>query len=853
MELWQRFTGRARRAILIAHDEAQQMHVHLIGTEHLLLGLIRLGEGVASDVLRGLGADLDGLRADLRRNVDMGSEQEPTSEITFTPESQRVLKLAYEQARELGDHHIGTEHILLGLAREGRGAAFRTLRRHGVDAGRVRQMIMQMARGPAGGAETGEVADAQEPGETPALDEFSRDLTELAAEGVLDPVVGRGKELERMVQILCRRTKNNPCLIGDAGVGKTAIAEGLAQRIVSEDVPELLAGRRLVALDLASLVAGTKYRGEFEERMKRVMEEIRAAEGKIIIFIDELHTIVGTGAAEGAMDASNILKPALSRGELQCIGATTPDEFRKHVEKTPSLERRFQAVRVEEPSPEETLDILYGIKDRYEEFHKVDLTAEALSAAVDLSNRYISDRSLPDKAIDLIDEAGSRVKLRWLAEQSGPDSTLATEAVEAFNDALQPGTITVDAEKGERYAIAVDSASGELVRVVSDLGTGDQVRQETIATAEEQTESCAPARESWPAVGRHDIADIVSTWTGVPVASLTEEESERLLHMEAALHEAVVGQEEAISTVAKAVRRARAGVKDPRRPTGSFIFLGPTGVGKTLLARVLADYLFGDEDALIRIDMSEYMERFAVSRLIGAPPGYVGYDEAGQLSEAVRRRPYSVVLFDEIEKAHPEVFSILLQIMEDGRLTDAQGRSIDFKNAVVIMTSNVGARLISEGGKMGFATTESEHRAEQGRRDYERMKSKVTDELKKTFSPEFLNRVDDTVVFHALTAEEIKRIVRLEIKYLNERLVDRDLHLSITDAVETLLAERGFDPSMGARPLRREIRSLIEDPLAERILGDNAKPGCEIIADVDDKGELVFRFVDAPVSSNLTC
>ncbi len=824
MELWQRFTGRARRAILIAHDEAQQMRVHLIGTEHLLLGLIRLGEGTAIDLLRSLGADLEGLRADLRRNVDMGSDDEPSSEITFTPESQRVLKQAFEQARELEDHHIGTEHILLGLAREGRGAAYRTLRRHGVDAGRVRQMITRLAQTPGG------IASPEDTSDTPTLDEYSRDLTELADKGSLDPVIGRSEELERMIQILCRRTKNNPCLIGDAGVGKTAIAEGLAQRIVSGDVPDLLGDRRVVALDLASLVAGTKYRGEFEERMKHVMEEIRASEGGVILFIDELHTIVGTGAAEGAMDASNILKPALARGELQCIGATTPDEYRKHVEKTPSLERRFQAVRVSEPTTEEALEILYGLRGRYEEFHEVDMTPEALSAAVDLSQRYITDRSLPDKAIDLIDEAGSRVKLRERPLAPVRDRAMGPDAAQVLSDL--GGTL----EAGH-LASAADAMPNESP-ALADLA------QDLVADAE---------GEKRPVVERQDIADIVSSWTGVPVTSLSEAETERLLRMEAVLHERVIGQEEAINTVSRAVRRARAGVKDPRRPTGSFIFLGPTGVGKTLLARVLADYLFGDEDALIRIDMSEYMERFAVSRLLGAPPGYVGYDDAGQLSEAVRRRPYSVVLFDEIEKAHPDVFSTLLQIMEDGRLTDAQGRVVNFKNCVVIMTSNVGARMISEGGKMGFSTAERDLSAEADRRSYERMKSKVTDELKKTFSPEFLNRVDDTVVFHALTAEEIERIVALEIQYLNDRLADREMHLTITDAVEKSLAEKGFDPTMGARPLRREIRHLIEDPLAESILSADVRPGSEIIADLDTAGDIVFRFADVTVGSTLTC
>ncbi len=825
MELWQRFTVRARRAILIAHDEAAQMRMQLIATEHLLLGLIRLGEGTAAEILRVLQVDLDQLRADLRRHMSMGSEDEPTDEISFTPEAQRVLSRAYAQARELNDQHIGTEHVLLGLVSEGRGAAYRILRRHGVEVHRVRQVIEQLTRGSAGDEAEEQSSD------TPTLDHFSRDLTALAVEGVLDPVIGRERELERVIQILCRRTKNNPCLIGGAGVGKTAIAEGLAQGIAANDVPELLSGKRLVALDLASLVAGTKYRGEFEERMKRVMEEIRDSGGRVICFIDELHTIVGTGAAEGAMDASNILKPALARGELQVIGASTPDEYRKYVEKTPSLERRFQAVRVEEPTTDETMNILQGIKSRYEDFHRVDFTGDALDAAVDLSNRYITDRALPDKAIDLLDEAGSRVKLR--AYRRPPEIEELTQRLEDIQAnverAIDPAHL--DPETAERWREESSRVSRRLAELEQEWETEEEAR---------------------PVVVRQDIAEIVSSWTGVPVTQLSEEETDRLLRMEEALHRRVVGQDEAIETVAKAVRRARAGVQDPRRPTGSFIFLGPTGVGKTLLARVLADYLFGDEDALIRIDMSEYMERFAVSRLIGAPPGYVGYEEAGQLSEAVRRRPYSVVLFDEIEKAHPEVFSILLQIMEDGRLTDAQGRTVNFKNCIVIMTSNVGARLISEGTRMGFTTAERERNAEQHRRDYERMKSKVTEELRKTFSPEFLNRVDDSVVFHSLAPEQIRDIVQLEIGYLNARLAEHGVHLSITPEVEELLADKGYDPNMGARPLRREIRHLIEDPLAERLLARPEGSGDEIVADLEND-EIVFRFLEAAVSPNLTC
>ena len=817
MELWQRFTSRARRAVLMAHDEATRMGAQLISTEHLLLGLMRLGEGSATDLLERLGIDLDRLRMDLRRHMEAGADPgEISDKVTFTPEAQRVLTRAYQEAKQLGDHHIGTEHILIGLLREGRGAAFRLLRRHGADLTLVRQALAEVQ-----GTEESERGSAKK-SKTPTLDHFSRDLTQLARDGQLDPVVGRDTETERLIQILCRRTKNNPCLIGEAGVGKTAIVEGLAQRISDNDVPNQLTEKRLVALDLASLVAGTKYRGEFEERMKRVMEEIRASRGAIIIFIDELHTIVGTGAAEGAMDASNILKPALSRGELQCIGATTLDEYRKHIEKSPSLERRFQAVMVRETNRSETLGILHGIKDRYEEYHGVAFTEEAIEASVDLSTRYISDRALPDKAIDLLDEAGSRVKLRHYSK---------TAAVRE----LSPSRVGSEGQ-------------GETLAAPPTFDEAEADHDEFSGDFAEFNETWEDESRPIPVVEREDIAHIVATWTGVPVGSLTEAESGRLLRMESVLHEDVVGQDEAIHSIAKAVRRARAGIKDPRRPTGSFIFLGPTGVGKTYLARSLAKFLFGNEDALVRIDMSEYMEKFAVSRLVGAPPGYVGYEESGQLSEAVRRRPYSVVLFDEIEKAHPEVFSILLQVMEDGRLTDAQGRVVDFKNTVIIMTSNVGARLISDGPSVGFATEAGTKSAQEHRRDYQRMKKKVSDELKKTFSPEFLNRVDDIVVFHALTPEQIAAIVHLEVGKVAEQLRQRGLEMTITDATRELLAREGYEPAMGARPLRRAVRRIIEDALAEYLLSLDENVTGEIRVDVNEKEEAFFELEQTKIT-----
>ncbi|MFP3904159.1 MAG: ATP-dependent Clp protease ATP-binding subunit [Armatimonadota bacterium] len=779
----------------MAHDEAARMGQQLISTEHLLLGLMRLREGVSAEILQWLGIDLDRLRNDLRRQMEVQGSGQASADVSFTPEAQRVLQRAYAEARSLGDYHIGTEHILIGLLREGRGAAYRILRRHGADLPVVRQALREIS-GRDEDEEERTSEEGDESSETPAIDYFSRDLTEMAREQKLDPTIGRNVETERVIQILCRRTKNNPCLIGEAGVGKTAIVEGLAQKIVNGDVPDLLRNKRLVSLDLAGLVAGTKYRGEFEDRMKRILDEIRENEGRIIVFLDELHTIVGTGAAEGAMDASNILKPSLARGELQCIGAATMDEYRKHIEKTASLERRFQAVKVHQPDQEEALEVLEGIRDRYEDYHRVEFTPQALRAAVKLSDRYITERALPDKAIDLIDEAAARVKLRHFKQRPPVVELLQEreEAERAMEEALAPESLDLD--EAEKF----DERRRQVEEEISQIEANWQEEEEV------------------PLVVAEDIADIVSMWTNIPVSSLTQEESKRLLDMEDELHKDVVGQDQAIEAVSKAVRRARSGVKDPRRPMGSFIFLGPTGVGKTLLAQVLAQFLFGDRDALIRIDMSEYMEKFSVSRLVGAPPGYVGYDESGQLSEAVRRRPYSVVLFDEIEKANHEVFSILLQIMEDGRLTDGQGRTVDFRNTVIIMTSNVGARNITADKQVGFSTEAELARLKETQKDYKRMKQKVTDELKNTFSPEFLNRLDDVVVFHALTQEQIAQIVDLELQNVRKQLADRDLQMELTDRMRELLVEEGYNPDMGARPLRRAVRNYVEDPVATMLL-----------------------------------
>ncbi|HUW63364.1 MAG TPA: ATP-dependent Clp protease ATP-binding subunit [Spirochaetia bacterium] len=783
-----RFTERAHKVLLHSQEEARKQNYPYVGTEHLLLGLIGVGEGVSNRVLAELGITVDKVRGAVRQMVEPGQGVPNQAEIGFTPRAKRVLELAVDEARRMGQNYVDTEHLLLGLIREGEGVAAHVLGALGADLNRVRGMVIQLIGETGKTAATGG-SSGQGAAKTATLDQFGRDLTALAREDKLDPVVGREQEIERVIQVLSRRTKNNPVLIGEPGVGKTAIAEGLAQRITAGDVPETLLGKRVVTLDLASLVAGTKYRGEFEERLKKVLDELRTA-GDIIMFIDELHTLVGAGAAEGAIDAANILKPALARGELQCIGATTLDEYRKYVEKDAALERRFQPITVSEPTVEETVKILDGLRDKYEAHHRVRITDEACAAAARLSDRYIADRFLPDKAIDLIDEASSRVRLRaFTAPPSLKEMTDRLEEVRKEKEAA------VSSQEFEKAAELRDQEQ----KIKADLET----ERETWKQRKSGTELV---------VDEEDVAQIVASWTGVPVRRLAEEESERLLKMEEILHRRVVGQEEAVTAVSRAVRRARTGLKDPKRPVGSFIFLGPTGVGKTELARALAEALFDDEDAMIRIDMSEYMEKFAVSRLVGAPPGYVGYEEGGQLTEAVRRRPYSVVLLDEIEKAHPDVFNILLQVLEDGRLTDGKGRRVDFRNTVLIMTSNVGVQFLKRDGRLGFATGDT------GDTGYERMKERVTEELKRTFRPEFLNRIDEVIVFHALTADHIREIVELMLNDVWHRLAEQDVTVEVGEGVAGYLAKQGFDETFGARPLRRAIVRLVEDHLSEEML-----------------------------------
>lgn len=803
-----RFTQRAQQVLVYAQDEARRMGYPYVGTEHLLLGLIREGKGVAAKALAALGIDSQRVIAMVEQLVEKG--QGELQEVTLTPRGKRVLELSVDEARNMGHSYVGTEHILLGLIREGEGVAARVLNEMGADQNKLRQVIMQMLGGSVPPQQQGHTCPHQAASNTNVLDQFSRDLTVMAREDKLDPVVGRDKEIERVIQILSRRTKNNPVLIGEPGVGKTAIVEGLAQRVVSGNVPEVLLGKRVVTLDMASMVAGTKYRGEFEERLKKAIAEIIAA-GNIIIFIDELHTIIGAGAAEGAIDAANILKPALARGELQCIGATTLDEYRKHIEKDSALERRFQPVTVDEPTVDETVDILKGLRDKYEAHHRVHITDEALLAAARLSDRYITDRFLPDKAIDLVDEAGSRVRLQ--AFTAPPD---IKDIEKGLEETRKEKEAAINNQEFEKAA---------------------QLRDQELKLKEELEET----RQNWRqnqqnkelSVTEEDIAHIVSSWTGIPVKKLAEGESERLLKLEEVLHQRVVGQDEAVRAVSRAVRRARAGLKDPKRPVGSFIFLGPTGVGKTELARALAEALFGDEDAMIRLDMSEYMEKFAVSRLVGAPPGYVGYEEGGQLTEAVRRKQYSVVLLDEIEKAHPDVFNILLQVLEDGRLTDSMGRTVDFRNTVIIMTSNVGVNTIRRETTMGFRT------GNQQEVGYENMKSKVMDELKRTFRPEFLNRVDEIIVFHSLAAEHIKEIVSLMLEDVADRLSDHGMEIEVTDAAKELLAREGFDETYGARPLRRAIQRQIEDRLSEEMLKGAFNKSDKIVVDARDN-QMVF-------------
>jgi ATP-dependent Clp protease ATP-binding subunit ClpC len=818
MSMWEPFTERARRSIVLAQEEAQRLGNNYIGTEHILLGIISEGESLAAKVLETLGVNLAKVRAEVEAIVGRGG-QTVQQEMVFTPRAKRVIELAFEEARQLNHNYIGTEHLLLGLIREGEGVAARVLTNLGVDPAKVRVQTTSLL-----GAETQPQTTAKGKSKTPTLDAYGRDLTQLAREGKLDPVIGRNTEIERVIQILSRRTKNNPALIGEPGVGKTAIAEGLAQRVISGDVPEPLRDKRVITLDLAGLVAGTKYRGEFEERMKRVMDEIRAAAGEIILFIDELHTLVGAGAAEGAIDASNIIKPALARGELQCIGATTLNEFRKHIEKDSALERRFQSIMVGEPSVDETIEILKGLRDRYEAHHRVKISDDALEAAARLSDRYITDRFLPDKAVDLMDEAASRVRLQ--------STSLPPEIREVENEIRK-----VRAEKE-----AVIKAQ-EFEKAAQIRDREEKLRARKTQMEEEWREKRTVKGTMTNTVGPEEIAHIVSTWTRIPVSKLKEEETMKLLNMEEALHKRIVGQDEAIKVITRAIRRARAGLKSPMRPIGSFIFLGPTGVGKTELARTLAEFLFDDVDAMVRIDMSEYMEKYSVSRLVGAPPGYVGYEEGGQLTEAVRRRPYAVVLLDEIEKAHPDVFNLLLQVLEDGRLTDSQGRVVDFKHALIIMTSNVGTTGLMKSTDIGFRPVKEEGSITVR---YERMKNKILEEIKHLFRPEFLNRIDEVVVFHALELDEIKQIVALELAKVVKELENQRVTLEATDAAKEFIAKEGWDPQFGARPLRRAIQRLVEDPLSEELLRGTFKIGDHIQLDVED-GKSVFRKIGEPL------
>ncbi len=816
--MWQRFTERARKVVFYAQEEAQKFGEGYVSTEHLLLGLVRESDSVAARVLEKLGVSLTRIRGEVEKQLPRGDAR-PNQDMTLTPRAKRVIDLAYDEARNLNNNYIGTEHLLLGLIREGDGLAGRVLAKLGVELEKARREVMALqdnetqTKSPSGSSRSQkETSNAK----TQTLDEFGRDLTELAREGKLDPVVGRQSEIERVMQILCRRTKNNPCLIGDPGVGKTAIAEGMALRIVSGDIPDLLKDKRLIALDLAGLVAGTKYRGEFEERMKKVMEEVRKADGQVILFIDELHTLVGAGAAEGAIDASNIMKPALARGELQCIGATTQDEFRKYIEKDAALERRFQAVKVKEPSEDEAIEIMKGLRERYEAHHHVEITDEAILSAVQLSNRYISDRSLPDKAIDLIDEAASRVRL----QQSLPPADVRADRVKL-------NKMQTDVEHLRKRNQEPDRLE-QMEKELEELGQSVRDREEEWNSREKIE----------PVVSETEIAQIVQSWTGIPVMKLVETESQKLLRMEDDLHKRIIGQEDAVKAVSRAIRRSRSGLKDPKRPMGSFIFLGPTGVGKTELAKALASYLYDKDSNMVRIDMSEYMERFSISRLVGAPPGYVGYDEGGQLTEAVRRNPYCVVLLDEIEKAHPEVFNLLLQVLEDGQLTDSQGRTVDFRNTIIIMTSNVGVRPIELDKGLGFRDTRPDH---SDPKVYESMKNKMMEEMRKLFRPEFLNRVDETIVFQHLKKEEILTIADLYLTRVNEQAKAAGITIDLSEAVKALLVEKGYDPNLGARPLRRAVQRYIEDPLSEELLLGTFTAGDAIVADLEEDEKIVFR------------
>ena len=809
--MYGRFTEKAEKAINFAQESAMQLGHNYVGTEHLLLGLMREGTGVAARVLQNQGLSEEKVLKEIEDLIGKG-DTEGQQPLGFTPRTKKVLELSLKEARRMSHNYIGTEHLLLGIMKEGESVAVRILIDLGVDPQKMLNEMVKVLNEEAPGA-TGQPKSSSTYSNTPTLNQFGRDLTEMAREDKFDPIVGRDKEIERVVQILSRRTKNNPCLIGEPGVGKTAIAEGLAQKIVEGNIPETLKGKRVVTLDLSSMVAGAKYRGEFEERLKKALEEIRKA-GNIILFIDEMHTIIGAGAAEGAIDASNILKPSLARGEIQVIGATTITEYRKHVEKDAALERRFQPITVGEPSKEEAFEILKGIRDKYEAHHRVKITDDALKAAVKLSDRYITDRYLPDKAIDLIDEAASRVRLKSFT--APPDMKNLEDRVEKLIKEKEDAIRSQEFEKAARIRDQEQQLKNELERVKNEWMQKNQTRTDTVTEEE--------------------VGDIVASWTGIPVKRLAEEESERLMKMEDVLHERVIGQEEAVKAVSRAIRRGRVGLKDPKRPIGSFIFLGPTGVGKTELSKALAEALFGNENAMVRIDMSEYMEKFAVSRLVGSPPGYVGYDEGGQLTEKVRRKPYSVLLFDEIEKAHPDVFNILLQILEDGRLTDSQGRVVDFRNTVIIMTSNVGGRMITEPKRLGFVVSEDKAT------NYEDMKSNVMGELKKTFRPEFLNRVDEVIVFHPLDEDHIRSIVGVMTDVLAKRLKQNEITITVTDEAKAFLAKKGFDPVYGARPLRRSIQTMIEDRLAEQMLEGKIKAGDEVLIELDvDKMKFTVR------------
>jgi len=798
--MYARFTERAQKVLALAQEEATRLHHPGVGTEHILLGLVREGEGIAAKALVSLGVSAERVQSEVEKIIGQG--QGASSAMTYTPRAKKVIELSIDEARKLSHTYVGTEHILLGLIREGEGVAARVLSNLGVHLTKARQQVMQLL----GSDSADMVPDKDSSAGTPTLDGLARDLTQMARDGKLDPVIGRSNEIERVIQVLSRRTKNNPVLIGEPGVGKTAIAEGLAQRIIAGDIPEILRNKRVMVLDMGTVVAGTKYRGEFEDRLKKIMEEIRHA-ANVVLFIDELHTLIGAGGAEGAIDASNILKPALARGELQCIGATTLDEYRKHIEKDAALERRFQPITVGQPTPEEAILILRGLRDRYEAHHRVKITDEAVDAAVRLSDRYIADRFLPDKAIDLIDEAGSRVRLRT---HTAPPNLKELEQ-------------RLDKIRNEKDA----AVQGQEFEKAANLRDQEQKLKQDLENVKNEWQQNQDHHDAMVTVD--DIAHIVAAWTGIPVKQLAQEESDRLLKMESLLHDRLVGQEEAVTAVARAIRRARAGLKDPKRPIGSFIFLGPTGVGKTELARALAESMFGDEDSVIRIDMSEFMERHSTSRLVGSPPGYVGYDEGGQLTEKVRRKPYSVILLDEIEKAHPDVFNILLQVLDDGRLTDGKGRTVDFRNTVIIMTSNVGAEQIRKGGgSLGFKPDSANL--------HDDMKSKVMEDLKRTFRPEFLNRIDETIVFHALSESQIGEIVNLMIADLQKRLSEQDIRFTLTEEAKSFLAKEGFDPQYGARPLKRAIVRHIEDKLSEALLQNTVKKGDTVQIGVEGDG-----------------